>query len=409
MSVKIKIASVLLLCALVFSLSACAVRLDPPRQMTSVEEAQNMGFSAADYNGKIKVGEYEFLTVNIKLDYQDQVKWSTNNPAVAVVDSSGRVDGIKEGKATITAKAKTATVDYEIEVVKADQAVTSYSTAITANENYLKANLESGMENPYAIIINEDNCSVTVFTNHGDNYKAVRAMVCSTGKTQKTIKNDPESYVVYKTTDKAELVNLSDGKYYRYATYIGDDFMFQSSPYSSESPSSLIAEEYNKLGKPVSSKNIRLSVEDAKWIYDNCKEGTMVRVVNSTNKSTFYPLGVPDGMKLTENSKSLKWDPTDRSKDNPYAKLTPVISGVSDTVVKLETSIDLLEGVTAVDTCGNDISDKITVVSNINVNVEGEYVISYYVTDGMGRTARVDRNIVVTSDEKKLTTVPLTE
>ena len=409
MSVKIKVVSVLLLCTLVLSLSACAVRLDPPRAMTSIEEATNMGFSAADYNGRIPVGGYEFLKVNIKLDYEDQVRWSTNNPAVAVVDSSGRVDGIKEGKATITAKAKSATVEYEVEVVKADKTSISYSTAIRDNEDYLRANIESGIENPYAIIINEYNCSVTVYTNYGDSFMPIRAMVCSTSKTQKTEEDKDGSFITYKITDKAELVNLSDGKYYRYASYIGENFMFQSSPYSSESPSSLIAEEYNKLGKSVTSKNVRLSVEDAKWIYDNCKEGTTVKVVNSTNKHTFFPLGVPKGMKLTENSKSLKWDPTDRNAENPYSKLKPVISGVSDKTILLETGIDLLNGVKATDTCGNDISDKITVVDNINVNVEGEYVVSYFVTDDMGRTARKDCKVVVTSDEKKLTTAPATE
>ena len=410
MSVKIKIVSALVLCAVVFSLSACAVRLDPPREITSVEEAEYMGFKAVECVDKIKVGSYGFLKVDIKLDYEDEVKWFTNNPAVAVVDSNGRVDGVKEGKATITAKAKSATIDYEIEVIKADKETLSYSTAFTANQEYLRANKEKKNQDLYALIVNEYDNSVTAYTYVGVDYiKPVRAMVCSTGKSKKTIKNDDLSYIRYNIGEKSEWVELGDGKYGRYATKISDDYSFMSTPYSDTSPNALIAENYNNIGKSVSTKNVLLSVADAKWIYDNCNEGTLVRVVNSDNTKGYAPLGVPKGMKLTENSKSLKWDPTDSSKDNPYSKLKPVISGVSDAYIEPETGIDLLKDIKAIDTCGNDITGKITIDGTVNVNVEGKYIVSYYVTDNMGRTARVDRKVVVTTDEKLLTTAPLAE
>jgi len=190
-------------------------------------------------------------------------------------------------------------------------------------------------------------------------------------------------------------VYLSDGNYYRYASYIGEDFMFQSAPYKSESADSLIAEEYNKIGTPSTSKNIRLSVADAKWIYDNCDEGTMVRIVNASNTSLYSPLGVPESMKLTESSKSLKYDPTDTDKGNPYLKLKPIISGAEDITVEAQKGFDLYSGVTAVDTCSNDITDKITIEGDFDRNVEGRYVVTYYATDAMGRTARVDREITV--------------
>ena len=411
MSVKNKLISLVLLSALILSLSACAVRIDPPREISSVEEATLMGFEAVEYNEKIKAGSYQYLDVKIKLDFEDEVVWSSDNPEIATVDSGGRVDAIKEGKAVITAHAKSASVDYEIEVIKADKTTTSYTTAITANGDYLSLNKSRADEkNLYAIIVNEADCSVTVYTYSGDSYtKPVRGMVCSTSKTAKTLKNDRESYLYYEVGDKAEWVHLNDSKYYRYATYLGDNLMFQSTPYSDEKASALIADEYNKLGTASTANNIMLSVADAKWIYDNCNEGTLVRIVNDDNKSTFTPLGVPKGMKLTENSKSLKYDPTDKSEGNPYNKLKPVISGASDTVIRLGTGIDLLQGVSAVDTCGNDMTDKMTVDGNVNVNVEGKYIVSYYVSDGLGRAARVDRAVVVTEDENLLTTAPQTE
>ncbi len=412
MSVKIKAVAAILLCIMLFSLSACAVKLDPPRDMTPEQEAENMGFSAADYNGRIEVGGYEFLKVNIKLDYADEVKWKTNNPAVAVVDSSGRVDGVKVGKATITAIAKTATIDYEIEVVKAGKTTTSYSTALTGNAEHVAANKAAGdTKNLYAIIINEYNCTVTVFTydiNSKNQYynKAVRTMVCSTGTRPLTKKNDDATYISNEVTEKSEWVMLNDGKYYRYATYIGEELMFQSSPYKSQNENALIAEEYNKIGTHATAKNIRLSVADAKWIYDNCGIGTEIRIVNSDNKSTYYPLGVPKAMKLTENSKSLKYDPTDSSKNNPYTKLKPVISGADYTAVEVGKGFDLLQGVTAVDTCGNDITSKIKTDGTVNVNNEGTYVVSYYVTDDMNRSVRVDREVIVTDNIEAFTTAP---
>lgn len=415
MSFKIKALAVLALCAMVLSLGACAVKLDPPVDLTPEQEAVNMGFSAAHYNGVIEVGGYEFLTVNISLNYEDQVKWSTNNPAVAVVDSAGRVDGVKVGKATITAHAKSATVDYEIEVVKAKKATTSYSTAFTDNEDHVQVNkaADNGKK-PYAILINEYNCNVTVFTydinTKDQNYnKPVRSMVCSTGKKPLTEFNDKTTWIYNETTDKAEWVMLSDNKYYHYATYIGEDLMFQSAPYKSQKVNSLIADEYNKIGTPATSKNIRLSAADAKWIYDNCDAGTMVRIVNTDNKNVYYPLGVPKSVMLTENSKSLKYDPTDSTKENPYNKLKPVITGADNTAVKVGRGFDLMEGVTAVDTCSNDITDRIKIDEKINFNTEGEYVVSYIVTDDMNRTTRVDREIIVTYNPENFTTVPEAE
>lgn len=420
MSVKIKIISAVLMCALLFSLSACAVRLDPPREMTAEEEATNMGFSACEYDGVVEVGSYKRLKVNIKLDYEDEVKWSTADPETAVVDSNGRVDGIKVGKTVITATAKNATIEYPIEIVKAGKATTSYSTAITDNFEAAKANLgDSEGVNPYAIIVNEYNCNVTVFTYNSKGIYSlpVRSMVCSTAKSPLvpfkdyySTDDDEVDLTIYENIgDKSEWVYLSDGNYYRYATYIGEDMMFQSSPYTKEDEASLNAEEYNKIGTPATAKNIRLSVADAKWIYDNCKEGTQVRIVNSNDTYRFSRLGVPESIKLTENSKSLKYDPTDASKNNPYTKLKPVISGADDVMVEVEKGFDLYSGVTAVDTCGNDITSKIKVDGDFDRNVEGRYVITYYATDAMGRTARVDREITVVEDLSEYTTTPLAE
>ena len=405
MSLKIKKATAILLSALTLGLGGCAVKVAPPADISPEQEAAYLGFSAKEYDGQVEVGAYEYLDVNIKTSYADIVKWKSSNPEIATVDSNGRVDGKKEGKAVITAQANSATIDYEVEVTKAPNVPVSYSTAILANQDILAENKDSGSEkNLYQIMVNEYNCCITVFTYNSNEeyYTPVRAMVCSMGEKGKT------PNVKGEITEKAEWVNLSDDKYYQYVTYIGDDLMFQSSPYSKQSPDSLITEEYNKIGTPATAKNIRLSSADAKWIYDNCKEGTLVKIVNEKRTSAYSPLGIPTPLKLTENSKSLTWDPTDSNSKNPYAKLKPQILGADNTAIKVGTGFDPMSGVQAIDTCGHDATDKIVIDGDFDRNVEGRYLISYYCTDSMGRTARVDREIIVAEDISEYTTVPVT-
>ena len=54
------------------------------------------------------------------------------------------------------------------------------------------------------------------------------------------------------------------------------NILFHSVPYTQTSKDALEFEEYNKLGTAASMGCIRLSVEDAKWIYDHVKEGMQV-------------------------------------------------------------------------------------------------------------------------------------
>lgn len=57
-----------------------------------------------------------------------------------------------------------------------------------------------------------------------------------------------------------------------------------------------------------------MTVEDAKWIYDNCKTGTQVTFLNDSDVG---PLGKPTSMKIS-NSPNRGWDPTDIDSKNPW-------------------------------------------------------------------------------------------
>ena len=60
---------------------------------------------------------------------------------------------------------------------------------------------------------------------------------------------------------------------------------------------------------------VRLTVADAKWIYDNCSIGTAVYFYD--NAGNPGPLGKPKAKKLSNNSMGY-WDPTDPSPGNPW-------------------------------------------------------------------------------------------
>ena len=62
---------------------------------------------------------------------------------------------------------------------------------------------------------------------------------------------------------------------------------------------------------------VRLKVEDAKWIYDNCIPGTKVEFYSEQNPG---PLGRPTAQKITADEEVRNWDPTDPDQNNPWAE-----------------------------------------------------------------------------------------
>ena len=102
-----------------------------------------------------------------------------------------------------------------------------------------------------------------------------RTMTCSTG-------------VPGNATPKGTFRNTGPGlrwhyfKKYKcwaqYAYYIQGNIMFHSVLYTDKNTDTLIWGSVYKLGSPASHGCVRLAVEDAKWIYQNCAKGTTVVV-----------------------------------------------------------------------------------------------------------------------------------
>lgn len=177
----------------------------------------------------------------------------------------------------------------------------------------------------YCIYVNKAlNCITIKQQNEDGTQTAVKAMVCSCGRAGH---ETPEG--TFQTSDYYEWCLMVDKSYGRYTVRFNKAYMFHSVPYLSASPDTLEWEEYNKLGEGASLGCVRLSVQDAKWLYDNCKVGTTVVVYSDSEEE--LELGKPAAIKIPEDSPNRNWDPTDVSSKNPWLTGTYAsIGGMAD-------------------------------------------------------------------------------
>lgn len=360
-----------------------------PKTQTADSAATENPASPSTVNSlTLKVGETEIVQLSAK-KAKSVVKWTSSDSKIVTVDDGGRVDALKEGTALVSAISKDKSKsEFQITVTKSTaKKQNSYSTCITANADKLEQNRRNKAKNLYTIKVNRTANCVTVYTydEKGKYTVPVRAMVCSTGLNNATITGN------YTIGIKTEWLFLVGDVFGRYISGISGDYLFHSVPYYTLNEQDLEVEEFNKLGEQASQGCVRLAVSDAKWIYDNCPTGTAVNIYDDVE--TAGPLGKPDTIKITDFTN--KWDPTDSNKKCPYAKATPIISGANDCTIKTGGNFYALAGVTAVDTCGNDISSEIKVVGNVVTTRKGKYKVTYSVTDVLKRTSSVTITVTV--------------
>lgn len=336
----------------------------------------------------LKVGEAKVIEISDDEESSLQ-SWTSSDDSIVSVDDGGRIDAKKIGMATITAKFSDKESSCEVTVEKADEDadVDTFSTAITANTDILYQNINSSYTNPYAIYVNRKMNTVTVYTydENGDYTIPVRAMVCSCGINDGTITGEFETYFTN------EWHALLDNVYGHYVSGISGDYLFHSVPYYTESPDKLEVEEFNKLGTAASLGCVRMAIADTKWIFENCIVGTYVKIYDDDNPG---PLGKPDTIKITDMS--CGWDPTDDDENNPYNSKAPVINGAQDITIKKGDDYTVEKGITALDTCSNDITDKLSVVGNVVTTKAGTYKVTYQIKDALNRTAKTDITVTVT-------------
>lgn len=288
-----------------------------------------------------------------------KLTYSSSNKKVATVDQNGKVTGVSVGNATITAKAKDGSkvsASYQVKVEKEKKGwhVTSSGKKyyvkkdgtrakgyIKVGDNYYYGNSSSymaknawkyvkvggkkyklyfgktgkqsqdvssviGKQSKYQIEVNISTNTVIVYAKDGKNgfIIPVKAMVCSCGVAgHSTITGN---YSNLRLAGKWH--TLYYGTYGKYCTRISGPYLFHSVVYSKNGDSySLQADEYDKLGKLASHGCIRLSVKDAKWIYQNYSKCS-VKLFRSSKKA---PLKKPTPEKAVRLENGKAYDPTD--------------------------------------------------------------------------------------------------
>ena len=162
---------------------------------------------------------------------------------------------------------------------------------------------------PYKLEVVRNQCTVLVYglDMSGDYSILYHAFVCGPGQTT--------PIGTFRTPFKAAWHPLM-GCWGQYCTQITGNYLFHSSPYNSPNKNDLSYRLYNQLGTVCSHGCVRLTVADAKWIYDNCPLGTTVSIYNASS----LPVPKPSAPWLDISSPNRGWDPTDPDPANPWNK-----------------------------------------------------------------------------------------
>ena len=130
---------------------------------------------------------------------------------------------------------------------------------------------------PYKLVVDVSEQRVYVYQYSNGSYSKLKArFVCSTGKVA-----TPTPIGTYRSTEQLDVWHyfVDYGCWAQYAYRITGTYYFHSVLFSKKGGSPTSSSVRN-LGRRASHGCVRLSVEDAKWIYYNCPAGTTVVVQN---------------------------------------------------------------------------------------------------------------------------------
>ena len=132
---------------------------------------------------------------------------------------------------------------------------------------------------PFAITVDVANQVTKVYgrDEEGNYSVVVRQMLCSTGT--KKNPSDVGDWVLNGRHATWCVFPKWGNSYARYWTRINASIAFHSVIYTAVNNKAVNVSSYKMLGKRASHGCIRLTVADAKWIYDNIGEGTVVSIV----------------------------------------------------------------------------------------------------------------------------------
>ncbi|MFF2875052.1 immunoglobulin-like domain-containing protein [Gottfriedia sp. NPDC057991] len=82
----------------------------------------------------------------------------------------------------------------------------------------------------------------------------------------------------------------------------------------------------------------------------------------------------------------------------------PIISGIENTSININTPFDAKRGVTAQDNVDGDVTKSIQIIGSVNTNKKGVYNLIYTVRDTSGNTTTLSRNVTVIDNIKPVIT-----
>ena len=167
---------------------------------------------------------------------------------------------------------------------------------------------------PSAITVDVRNQVTTVYglDENGEYKKIVRQMLCSTGT--KYFPSDIGQFTLSGRT--ARWCYFPEwGSHAQYWTKINSSIAFHSVIYNTVDTMDLAVSSYKNLGSRASHGCIRLTVNDAKWIYKNCGQGVVVTITDD----------LPSDPEL---KRALKLPALNQSNMLPYVTATPTAAPV---------------------------------------------------------------------------------
>ena len=169
--------------------------------------------------------------------------------------------------------------------------------------------------------------SVVGYEGKDGDWEELRVMICSTGR-----KNHETPTGTYKITDRYRYKKLGTTEESRcygfYASRFKTHHLFHSVPISEKATKAeqghymCNMHKYEKLGTVASDGCVRLTVADAKWIYEFSEVGKVtVRIVKDSGPTPPKPPAVIWEEPYTDKD-GYGWDPTDPDPNNPYLALS---------------------------------------------------------------------------------------
>lgn len=238
----------------------------------------------------------------------------------------------------------------------------------------------------YLLRINKSQNFVTVYTMDADNqftvvYDVFWASVNASVKVGQTS--------IY---DKGTWYTIAAGGYGHYANRMENGVWIYSVPYYSQDISKLDTAKYNNLGKEAESGSVYVEAGKAKWIYENCGIGTVCEVYEDVDEA------VPADLEPLETLQAgVAYDPSDRPESIAGAATTPIhyMRVINDVVLKVGDDYDPMDGASAFDINGNDISSYIIVEGTVDNRKAGVYELYYILNDNFGTSLSYYREVTV--------------